>query len=531
MKKIFFLALLFNVDFSNAQELDAEIKELNLTFAIDEKDASLKGIASYSLQVLSSGNEIRLALYPQFIVDSIVERFQQPITFKHDKNNLIINLQDKPQVGSIIYFEIFYHGTPLKAKLPPWQGGWVVKKDSKGSPWITVACQQEGAQIWWPAFEDKCKKSQKTTITGIHNNQLQFVSNGNLISNEKFNDQKSMTTYEVNNSISNYNISFGLGNYVTQFDTLTYQSGHKLPIHVHILDADSLKSKQYLLPAIHQMLKAYEKSLGEYPFFSDGYGIIQTPYAGMEHQSGIAYGNQFKSGYLGVDFSGLQLPFDFILIHETGHEWFGNLISTRKIEDFWINEGFCTYAEKLFVKIHFGDSIALKYLWQKAELLNNKKAIASNADYFDTDRYYKAALVLQTLENIVNDNERWGTILNSFISNHQKQCISTNDVIQFFGKYSNQNFDFKQILNEYLFETQIPTWEYEFIKQKNDLILRHRLISKRSIQLPIGIDVKGKKVKPVISNSFWQQINLGKVNESQINIDKYFVLVNHQRVR
>lgn len=531
MKNFLTIVLLFLCHGAKSQPLGVEINELNLTFAIDEQLASLRGIVHYTVSTENNGNQIILALYPQFTVDSVLDPNHQQLNFKHNSSQLIINFNRKFQKGEIVHFEIFYHGVPLVAKLPPWQGGWVVKKDSKNEPWITVACQQEGAQIWWPAFEDKCLKSKKTTITGIHNSQFQFVANGNLISKEKLNDQQNITTFELNNPISSYNISFGLGNYVTQLDTLTYESGNKLPIHVHILDADSVKSKQYLFTAIHQMLKAYEKGLGEYPFFSDGYGIIQTPYAGMEHQSGIAYGNQFKSGYLGIDFSGLQLPFDFILIHETGHEWFGNLISTGKPEDFWINEGFCTYAEKLFVKNVFGDSIAQKYLWQKEQLLINKKPIASASEVTDTDKYYKAALVIQTLETIINDDAKWTKMLSQFVLKHKNQCITTNDVLIFFGKFSTPNYDLVQILNQYLYETEIPIWEYQLIKQNEDLIIRHRLISKRKIQLPIGVKVKNSSALTINSNANWQDLTLEKVSENQVDIDRYGLLVTYQHVR
>lgn len=531
MKKIIFFAALLLSDFLQAQVLNVDIESVHLTFDIDEQEASLIGMVNYKLKALEAGNQIKLKLYTQLTVDSVVSSNQNKLNFKHESVDLMINFDGIVNKSAALEFTIFYRGFPLKAKLPPWQGGWVVKKDTKGDPWITVACQQEGAQIWWPAFEDKCLKPQKTNITGIHNSKFQFVANGNLISKEKLNGIKTKSTFQVVNPVSSYNISFGLGNYVLQTDTLVYQSGNKLPIHVQVLNVDSLKSREYLIPAIKNMLGAYEKSLGEYPFMADGYGIIQTPFAGMEHQSGIAYGNKFKFGYLGEDFAGLDLPFDFIVVHESGHEWFGNLISTRKTEDFWINEGFCTYAEKLFVKSEFGDSIAVKYLWQKAELILNKNPIISNVDVFDTDRYYKAALVIHSIETMIDDETWWNEILKQFIQQFRGQCVTSQEVILFFKQFSNSSFQFDEILREYLLETAIPVWEYSLVEKKGKLILRHRLVSKRKIQLPIALLVKETSKKTIVAKAEWQTVNLGQLTDSQVTIFQYGVLCNHKRVR
>lgn len=504
-----------------------EIKNLELLFYLDSRPEFLKGEVRYNLKLNGNRTSIELKLDEALLIDSVLLN-KQNAQFLRKGNTLLLNTTQGSKDLSLV---IFYSGKPKPAVMPPWKGGWIIRKDEKGRQWITVACQGEGAQIWWPSFDDKCIKPEHTLITGIHSSSLKFVSNGKKVSETQLNSTTSKTTFELTHPVNSYNISFGLGHYAELLDTLIYPSGTRLPLHVYVLDYEVQKCKQYLLPQIHSMLKAYNVYLGEYPFLKDGFGIIQTPYAGMEHQSGIAYGNGFKNGYLGMDYSGIGLPFDFILIHETGHEWFGNLIATNKIKDFWINEGFCTYAEKLYVKAVHGDSIADKYMYQKQKMVKNEQAIATDLSKDNLDQYNKGALLIHTIEKVINDSAKWAGIIKNYITTFSGKCASTDEVFHFFGKYSTNDFNLAQICHQYLFYKSIPELEVKIERKNNRSTIYYRLISDKKISLPVELDINGNYQK-VIAKPMWNALTINRIiNDSDCSVNRKGAFMNFKYVR
>ncbi len=362
--------------------------------------------------------------------------------------------------------KIFYHGHPVIAKRPPWDGGWIFTKDAKGRPWMSVACQGLGASVWYP-----CKDYQGDEPNGGATLQIKIpdtlmaVANGKLIKQEKQKDKTTIYSWMVKNPINNYNIIPYIGKYVNWTETFEGEKG-KLDCNYWVLDYNLEKAKEQF-KQVTMMLKAFEYWFGPYPFYEDGYKLIEAPHLGMEHQSAVAYGNGFKNGYRGRDLSGSAagwgLKWDFIIVHESGHEWFANNITTIDIADMWVHEGFTNYSETLFTEYYYGKEAGSDYCIGTRKLTENDKPIIGpygvNKEG-SSDMYYKGGNMLHTIRYVINDDEKFRAILRGLNSKFYHSVVTTKQIESYMSEQSGK--DLSKIFDQYLRTTMIPVLEYKF---------------------------------------------------------------------
>jgi len=375
------------------------------------------------------------------------------------------NISGKGGMEQVYKLSIEYHGNPTVAKRPPWDGGWIFTKDAQGRPWMSVACQGLGASVWYP-----CKDYQGdepdfgALVTMKVPDTLVAVSNGKLFSD---NTDKNIRqeVWAITNPINNYNLIPYIGKYVNWKETYEGEKG-KLDCDYWVLDYNLEKAKEQF-KQVPMMLKAFEYWFGPYPFYEDGYKLIEAPHLGMEHQSAVAYGNGFKNGYRGRDLSGSAagwgLKWDFIIVHESGHEWFANNITTIDIADMWVHEGFTNYSETLFTEYYYGKEAGSDYCIGTRKLITNDKPIIGpygvNKEG-SNDMYYKGGNMLHTIRHVINDDEKFRAILRGLNSKFYHSVVTTKQIENYMSEQSGK--DLSKIFDQYLRTTMIPVLEFKF---------------------------------------------------------------------
>jgi len=422
------------------------------------------------------------------------------------------------QVNSTHSITIVYHGKPKEAIRPPWDGGWIFTKDAQGRPWMTVACQGLGASVWYPCKDYQGDEPDNgATLTIRASNDLIAVGNGRLNS-KSGNAGLTSYTWQVKSPINNYTIIPYIGHYVNWSDTLQGEKG-KLDLNYWVLDYDLEKAKKQF-EQVKPMLRAFEYWFGPYPFYEDGYQLIEAPHLGMEHQSAVAYGNHFSNGYLGNDLSGTGwgLKWDYIIIHESGHEWFGNNITTKDIADMWVHEGFTDYSEALYTEYYYGKQAANEYVQGlRRNIANDKPIIGPYGVNHEGsgDMYYKGANLLHTIRQVINDDEKFRQILRGLNENFYHQTVTSKQVEDYFIQKSGK--DLNKIFEQYLRSTQIPTLR---LKADDDKIKFQWTNCIAGFNMPVKL-TNGQWIHPT---TIEQKTKLDGSNLSNVDVDKNFYI-------
>lgn len=444
---------------------DVQYYTLSVDFDIVNK--KIKGSNIISFKGVSASDKIQIDLFENLNINSI-SFGNQALQYERKYNAVFVKLPFVIEKEKNYEIAVSYEGEMLIAKNPPWDGGFSFSKDKNNLPIVGVSCEGLGASSWWPC-KDHLSDEPDSGMTMRYTipDGLQCIGNGYL-AGESVVGKKRTFEWKVSYPINSYNVTFYIGDYSTIHDTYTAKDGDTLSLDYYVLPYNIEKAKKQF-EQVKPMLHCYEKYLGKYPFWKDGYSLVETNYLGMEHQSAIAYGNRYLKGYAGHDFSRIGLDFDYIIIHETGHEWWGNSVSCKDIADMWIHESFCTYTEAIYVECMFGKIRALDYINAKKVTIGNKapiQGIYGVNEEGDGDMYNKGMLMLNTFRTIFNnDTKWWSTIKNMCDTTFKYENIDAKDVITFFSeKYGS---DLTPIFNEYLSYAKIPTLEYKLKKQKD----------------------------------------------------------------
>ena len=430
-----------------------------LSVRLDPEQKFLNGKNSIRFEMLSDDDRIQIDLFANMNVDSILFDGRH-LSYDRDLDAVFIDFPRKLKKSEIYSVDFYYSGYPKESGR---FGGLAFKEDSLGNPWIFTACQGIGASVWWPNKDQQPDEVDSMTISVTIPSDLVDVSNGRFLGKESLADGYTRYDWKVHYPINNYSVSLNIGKY-THFSealgqlTLDY---YVLPYH--------LEQARRQFTQVKPMLECYQKYFGDYPFPRDGYKLVEVPYSGMEHQSAVTYGNPFKNGYLGRDWTGVGVStkFDFIIIHESGHEWFGNSVTANDVSDAWIQEGWCTYVEGVYVECMFGYDDALKYLnGYKSKVRNREPIIGpTGVNHWPTgDQYFKGALFLNTLRHVVDDDNKWWNLIKDYAAHFKYRNIWTTDVINFFNKYL--GFDLRPIFEQYLYHWNLPVLQYEFVGDK-----------------------------------------------------------------
>lgn len=436
-----------------------DVLHYDLRVAFDYLDSSIKGSNRILYKVLEPYALMQLDLMEPMQIDSIVQD-KRKLSWKRDGNAFLVNM-DNVAAGAKREMTVFFHGRPHVAQQPPWDGGIIWTKDGRGNPWVSIACQGMAAQVWFPNKDHQYDEVDSASFSITVPKDLVGVSNGRLRSKKINSDGTATFQWAVVNPINNYNIIPYIGKYVNFKDTLKGKGG-VLDISYWVLDENLEKARRHFTD-VKPMLRCFEHWFGKYPFYQDGYKLVEAPFLGMEHQSAIAYGNGYKNGYLGRDLSltGWGLKWDFIVVHESGHEWFGNNITASDVADNWIHESFTAYSENLYTEWRFGKKAGAQYVIGTRLAIQNDRPMISDYNVNhdgSTDIYYKGANMLHTIRQIVDNDNDWRKLLNALNKTFWHQTVGTKQVEDFISDFL--KLDLKPVFDQYLRTTQIPTLEY-----------------------------------------------------------------------
>jgi aminopeptidase N len=454
----------------------------HLDVRVDPARKSIAGTNAVRFRMLMDDTRIQLDLHPSLNVDRIL--FEgAPLKYARELSAVYIDFPATLTAGGTYTIDFHYSGTPLEQGR---FGSMAFRTDAAGRPWITTACEEEGASTWWPNKDQWRDEPDGMQISVAVPNGLMDVSNGKFVGSTSLGDGYTRWDWLVQYPINSYGVALNIGAYSHFSDRLG-----DLPLDFYVLPENLERARPQFAQA-KPMLEIFERYFGDYPFAKDGYKLIEVPYLGMEHQSAVAYGNKFANGYLGRDFTGvgISLQFDFIIIHESGHEWFGNAVSAADASDMWIHEGFTTYLESLYVEQRFGRDAAVKYLnGEKSRVKNQEPVITQRGIHREPtqDQYFKGALFLHTLRSVVNDDAKWEKLLKDFYQRFRYRSILTEDVVLFFNAQLGR--DLTPVFNQYLRRAAIPVLELAF---QDDGILAYRWkADERDFAMPVRAGARG----------------------------------------
>lgn len=435
-----------------------DVVSYNIGISPDFINRSIEGKNEIKFKVIAPGKIMQIDLQDPMEISNVYWKGQE-LTATRLENVYYINFPSELNTGTLETVSIAFNGKPKVANNPPWDGGWIFKKDRLGRPWMSVACQGLGASVWYPCKDHQSDEPESASISVTVPDTLVAVANGRLVEQK---GNAGMTTYKwsVTNPINNYNIVPYIGKYVNWEETYLGEKG-PLSCSYWVLDYNENKARKQFGQGV-QTLKALEHWFGPYPFYEDGYKLVESPHLGMEHQSAVAYGNGYINGYKGQDLSstGWGLKWDYIIVHESGHEWFGNNITTKDIADMWVHEGFTDYSETLFTEYYYGKEAGSAYVrGLRKNILNDKPLIGQYGvnQEGSGDMYYKGANLIHTIRQIINDDNKFRSILRGLNQEFYHQTVTTKQIENYLSSQSGK--DLSKVFDQFLRTTDIPVLE------------------------------------------------------------------------
>ncbi|WNW01796.1 M1 family metallopeptidase [Tenacibaculum sp. HL-MS23] len=486
---------------------------LDITVNPDKKFIHGKNTVQY--KVLKSHSVLQIDLQSPLKITKVIQNGKK-LKVVTDGNAHFIHLKDIQQIGNINSLDVYYEGHPKVAKNAPWDGGFSWKKDKNGNHFAATSCQGLGASVWWPNKDHMYDEVDSMAISVRVPKNLMNVSNGKLRKIEQHKDNTSTYHWFVNNPINNYGVNVNIGDYVHFSEKYNGEDG-MLDMDYYVLRDNLEKAKKQFKDA-PKMMKAFEHWFGKYPFYEDGFKLVEAPYLGMEHQSSVTYGNKYMNGYLGRDLSGTGwgLKFDFIIIHESGHEWFANNITNIDIADMWIHESFTAYSENLFLDYYYGKKASKEYVIGTRRSVQNDIPIIGQYNVNSEgsgDMYYKGANMLHNIRTLINDDEKWRQILRGLNTVFYHKTVNTKQVENYISQQS--GIDLSTIFDQYLRTVKIPVFEYKI--ENNKLSYRWNSVV-ADFNMPLNIFVNDKK-QQLNPTEKWLTIS---INSNEIIVDDNF---------
>jgi len=495
----------------------------HLDLRVNPEKKYISGKNTIRFKMLADGTRIQLELLPAFHIEKILldEAAAKTTTLPYQRaagRTLFIDFPRTLKSGKTYTIEFYYSGNPVEIGR---FGGFVFRKDPAGRPLVNTACEEEGASVWWPNKDQWRDEVEDMDISVEAPSDLVEVSNGRFQGKTDLHDGYTRWNWKVHYPINNYDVSLNIGKYVHFSDTYNNES---LDYYVFPEDLDKAKRQ---FEQVKNMLNAFEHDFGQYPFPKDGYKLVEALYSGVENQSAITYGNHFENGYLGRPKTGIGTWFDFIIVHESAHEWFGNSITARDRSDMWIHEGWANYCEGLFVEYMWGKANGITYVNTGKEGVRNARPIISESDVFSTppvDQYKKGGLFLNTVRSVLGDDARWFQLLRDYYQHFKYQTIMTTDMVAYFNERT--GLDLTPIFNQYLRHAAIPTLELKFNEPEKTVSYRW-LADEPAFAMPILVGEKDhwQLIQPSTSDWKTMKISLTK-EEFGVATDLFYVNVN-----
>lgn len=493
-----------------------DVQRYELAFKPDFNSKTISGANKIIYKVVQyNGGERRMQidLAAPLSIDSVVYNDSRRLNFEKKGTVWYVNVPLQKE-GAQHSVNIFYHGKVHEAINPPWDGGFIFTRDSLERPWMTVACQGLGASIWFPNKDHQSDEPDKgASLTMIVPDTLVAIGNGRLVFRKNNADGTATYKYNVVNPISNYCIIPYIGKYVNFKERYDGEKG-KLDVNYWVLDYNYKKAQKYMPDQVHKMFKSLEHWFGPYPFYEDGYQLIDASHTGMEHQSAVSYGNKYKFGYLGRDASGSGwgMKWDFIIIHESGHEWFGNNITTNDLADMWVHEAFTNYSETLFIDYTFGEAAGNEYNYGIRKGIRNDKPIVADYDVNamgSGDMYPKGGNLIHTIRHSMDNDVLFRNILRGLNKVFYHKTVNAAEVEAYISRQS--GYDYSKVFDQYLRSVEIPKLEY----YQSDGRLFYRWTNCiPGFNLPLVIKDKGAEGLKIFPAEKWQSFKLKENQEA-----------------
>ncbi len=494
----------------------------HLSVRPNANDSTISGSTLIGYKVLKPSQIIQVDLQEPMMIASVTQDGKE-LAFKRDGNAFFITLEKVQETGKLENLTVNYYGRPKLAKRPPWDGGVQWVRDAKGNSWISTSCQGLGSSVWWPCKDHMYDEPDSMQISITVPKNLSDVSNGKLRSVMDHNDGTKTFNWVVKNPINNYGVNMNIGDYESWKEVYKGEKGD-LDLSYYALKQDLEKAKEQF-KQVPMMLKAFEHWFGPYPFYEDGYKLVQVPYLGMEHQSSVTYGNKFQNGYLGRDLSntGWGLRWDFIIIHESGHEWFANNITYKDVADMWVHESFTNYSENLYTEFYYGKEAGSDYVIGTRALIANDIPIIGTFGVNQEgskDMYYKGGNMLHTIRQVVNDDEKWRNILRGLNKTFYHKTVDGSEIESYVSTHAGR--DMTKVFDQYLRDIRIPVLEYKFAGSK----LAYRWTNVvDGFDMPVKVTVGGKEAF-IYPTTSWKTMK-AKAGNSLV-VDRNFYVESKQ---
>ncbi|MBP7273360.1 MAG: M1 family metallopeptidase [Saprospiraceae bacterium] len=540
------VAYFSNVKFTQADTLRGmlrpertcyDVTHYELSVFIDIDSQRIIGNNKISYNVIDNFTRLQIDLFENLVIDSIIYN-NKILDFERKFNAVFITTPEQTK-GTHNQIVIYYHGQPKVAENPPWDGGFVWAKDSLQNPFVGVACEGLGASVWFPCKDYLGDEPDSALLHFIHPKDYQVVANGKKVAASSqffpFNLQLSTSSWKVSYPINNYNITFYLGKFSHFVDYYINSQNDSLTLDYYVLKYNEARAKKHF-EQVKPMLGCYEKYFDKYPFWNDGYKLVEAPYLGMEHQSGIAYGNHYERGYNG----GLipaDMNWDYLIIHESGHEYFGNAVSCNDHSDMWIHEAFTTYMEALYVECTADYEEAIRYLENHKNKIRNADPIVGLRDvnfsqWIGSDMYFKGAWILHSLRNTFEKDEHFFALLKNLYQHFRFKNIDTKDIINFINTYTEYNYT--SFFEQYLYHPNPPKFVYQIEKKRKSVLLKYKWVCETpnfNMSLLVGNDKKYTRIYPT---SDWQETIIKKCKPEEFRIATelfYITLLEMKQVK
>ncbi|UOR04875.1 M1 family metallopeptidase [Hymenobacter aerilatus] len=496
-----------------------DLNYYHLDVRVDPAKRFLSGSNLFRFTATRDFTRLQFDLFANLAVEK-VEYKGKVVPFTREANAVFVTFPQPIKQGSREEFTVYYSGQPTVAEHAPWDGGLVYAQDAAGKPWVASACQGVGASIWWPTKDQQADEVDSMLISVTVPKGLKDISNGRLRKVTTLKDGATRFDWAVRNPINNYDVALNVGDFQHFGDTYQGEKG-KLTLDYWVLPENLTKAKKQFAANVKPMLKSMESWFGPYPFYEDGYKLVDAPHLGMEHQSAVAYGNKYLNGYLGQDRSGTGWgsKWDFIIIHESGHEWFGNNITTKDIADMWVHESFTTYSESLFVESLFGKQAGQEYLHgQRRNIQNDKPIIGPYGVNTEgsSDMYDKGANMLNMLRTILNDDAKWRQLLRGLGQTFYHQTVTTPQIVSYFNQQMGR--DLTPVFDQYLRHATLPVLE---LRMTENQLLARWIADAPDFTMPVRIRTKGSEYQFITPTTRMQPVALPGATRDNLEVDTF----------
>jgi aminopeptidase N len=494
----------------------------DLALRVNPAEQSISGSTLISFAATSGGREMQIDLAAALQVDSITQRGRR-LEHRRDGDAVFVRGVSTDAGGRAGALTVHFRGKPRVAPNAPWDGGFVWARDARGNPWVATAVQGNGASLFWPNKDHQSDEPDSMRIRVTVPSSMVDVSNGRLEDTQRNADGTTTYTWRVTNPINNYNVTINAGSYVHFADRFDGESG-ALDLDYWVLEPN-LEAARKQFEQVKPMLRCFESWFGPYPFYEDGFKIVETPHLGMEHQSAIAYGNRFMNGYRGQDLSrtGLGNSWDYIIVHEAAHEWWGNNITTDDIADMWVHEGFGQYAEGLYVECLQNKEAGARYLIGLRQSIDNREPVTGvygvNREG-SGDMYPKGANMLHTIRQVVDDDALWKSILRGLNETFRHQTVTADEVEAYISRRKGR--DLSKVFEQYLDYPELPVLEYSI--ENGTLRYRWRA-SVDGFDLPVRVTLRAGRTDWISPVSYEWRTQPVQVSTDDFEVDENFYVV------